>query len=231
VAAAAAAHAALGGMTRRGRLITFEGGEGAGKSTQIERLAGALRGAGIDVLVTREPGGTPGAEQIRTLLLEGAPERWLPLTEVLLLLAARHDHVVRHIAPALSAGHWVLCDRFIDSTRVYQGMAGAVGEAVIGRLHDVVLGDLRPDLTVVLDVSVALGLGRRRAAAGEHRYEQMTSAFHERVREGFLAVARAEPERCMVIDASRPADAVANDVRALVARRLGLDLGRAAEGS
>ena len=116
-------------MTRRGRLITFEGGEGAGKSTQIERFAGALRGAGIDVLVTREPGGTPGAEQIRTLLLEGAPERWLPLTEVLLLLAARHDHVVRRIAPALSAGHWVLCDRFINSTRVYQGMAGAVGEA------------------------------------------------------------------------------------------------------
>ena len=229
--AAAIAHAARGGMTRSGRLITFEGGEGAGKTTQIERLAGALRDAGIDALVTREPGGTPGAEQIRTLLLEGAPERWLPLTEVLLLLAARHDHVVRRIAPALRAGHWVLCDRFIDSTRVYQGIAGAVGEAVIARLHDVILGDLRPDLTVVLDVPVALGLGRRRAAAGEHRYEQMASAFHERVRDGFLAVARAEPERCMVIDASRPAHVVANDVRALVACRFGLDLGRAAERS
>jgi dTMP kinase len=215
-------------MTRQAPLVTFEGGEGAGKSTQIERLAGALRAAGIDPLVTREPGGTPGAEQIRTLLLEGAPERWLPLTEVLLLLAGRHDHVVRRIAPALTAGRWVLCDRFIDSTRVYQGIAGAVGEAVIDRLHDAVLGDLRPDLTVVLDVPVAMGL-RRRAASGQHRYEQMTSAFHEQVREGFLAVARAAPERCAVIDASGPADAVAGEIRALVARRFGVDLGPPAE--
>jgi dTMP kinase len=216
-------------MTGRGRLVTFEGGEGAGKSTQIERLAAALRGAGIDPLVTREPGGTPGAEEIRTLLLEGAPERWLPLTEVLLLLAARHDHVVRRITPALTAGRWVLCDRFMDSTRVYQGIAGAVGEAVIERLHGAVLGDLRPDLTVVLDVPAALGLDRRRESAGQHRYEQMTSDFHERVRAGFLAVARAEPERCAVIDAARPADAVAVEIRALVARRFGLDLGQPAE--
>jgi dTMP kinase len=215
-------------MTRQAPLVTFEGGEGAGKSTQIERLAGALRAAGIDPLVTREPGGTPGAEQIRTLLLEGAPERWLPLTEVLLLLAGRHDHVVRRIAPALTAGRWVLCDRFIDSTRVYQGIAGAVGEVVVDRLHDAVLGDLRPDLTVVLDVPVAMGL-RRRAASGQHRYEQMTSAFHEQVREGFLAVARAAPERCAVIDASSPADAVAGEIRALVARRFGVDLGPPAE--
>jgi dTMP kinase len=216
-------------MTGRGRFVTFEGGEGAGKSSQIERLAAALRGAGIDPLVTREPGGTPGAEQIRALLLEGAPERWLPLTEVLLLLAARHDHVVRCIAPALTAGRWVLCDRFIDSTRVYQGIAGAVGEAVIERLHAAILGDLRPDLTVILDVPVGIGLERRRRSAGEHRYEQMTDAFHERVRAGFLAVARAEPERCRVIDASRPPDAVADAVRALVAERFGLGLGRAAE--
>jgi dTMP kinase len=213
-------------MTGRGRFVTFEGGEGAGKSTQIERLAAALRGAGIDPLVTREPGGTPGAEQIRTLLLEGTPERWLPLTEVLLLLAARHDHVVRRITPALTAGRWVLCDRFMDSTRVYQGI---VGEAVIDRLHDVILGDLRPDLTVVLDVPAALGLDRRRGSAGQHRYEQMTHAFHERVRAGFLAVARAEPERCAVIDAARSADAVEDEVRALVARRFGLDLGQPAE--
>jgi dTMP kinase len=122
----------------------------------------------------------------------------------------------------------VLCDRFIDSTRVYQGIAGAVGEAVIDRLHDAVLGDLRPDLTVVLDVPVATGL-RRRAASGQHRYEQMTSAFHEQVREGFLAVARAAPERCAVIDASGPADAVAGEIRALVARRFGVDLGPPAE--
>jgi dTMP kinase len=214
-------------MTRRGRLITFEGGEGAGKSTQIARLAAALRGAGIDPLVTREPGGTPGAEQIRTLLLEGAPDRWLPLTEVLLLLAARHDHVARRIAPALTAGRWVVCDRFIDSTRVYQGIAGAVDRAVIDRLHRAVLGELRPDLTVVLDLPAALGLGRRREASGQHRYEQMTIAFHERVREGFLATARAEPERCTVIDASRGVETVASEVRGLVAHRFALDLEQA----
>ena len=210
-------------MTRRGRLITFEGGEGAGKSTQIARLAGALRATGIDVLPTREPGGTPGAEQIRALLLEGAPERWLPLTEVLLLLAARHDHVVRSIAPALTAGRWVLCDRFIDSTRVYQGMAGAVDAALIETLHRATLGELRPDLTLILDVPVAQGLARR-GSTGRHRFERMPADFHERVRAGFLAIARAEPERCLVIDAGRPADDVASDVRALVARRFDLDL-------
>jgi dTMP kinase len=213
-------------MTRPGRLVTFEGGEGAGKSTQIERLAAALRAAGSDPLVTREPGGTPGAEQIRQLLVEGPPDRWLPLSEALLLLAARHDHVVRRIAPALADGRWVLCDRFMDSTRVYQGVAGAVGEAVIDRLHATVLGDLRPDLTVILDVPVAMGLGRQ-GAARRQRYEQMTKAFHERVREGFLALARAEPKRCVVVDATRPVDRVADEVRDLVARRFGVDLGPA----
>jgi dTMP kinase len=213
-------------MTRPGRLVTFEGGEGAGKSTQIERLAAALRAAGSDPLVTREPGGTPGAERIRQLLVEGPPDRWLPLSEALLLLAARHDHVVRRIAPALADGRWVLCDRFMDSTRVYQGVAGAVGEAVIDRLHATVLGDLRPDLTVILDVPVAMGLGRQ-GAARRQRYEQMTKAFHERVREGFLALARAEPKRCVVVDATRPVDRVADEVRDLVARRFGVDLGPA----
>src|SRR5262245_35168912 len=215
-------------MTRPGRLVTFEGGEGAGKSTQIERLAATLRGAGFDPLVTREPGGTPGAEQIRELLVEGPPERWLPLGETLLLLAARYDHVVRRIAPALADGRWVLCDRFMDSTRVYQGVAGAVGEAVIDRLHATVLGDLRPDLTVILDVPVATGLGRRREAAGGQRYERWSNSFHEQVRAGFLALARAQPERCVVVDATRPADTVADDIRDLVAHRLGVDLSGAA---
>jgi dTMP kinase len=215
-------------MTRPGRLVTFEGGEGAGKSTQIERLAAALRCAGLDPLVTREPGGTHGAEQIRELLVEGPPERWLPLSEALLLLAARYDHVMRRIAPALADGRWVLCDRFMDSTRVYQGLAGAVGEAVIDRLHATVLGDLRPDLTVILDVPVATGLGRRQEAAGGQRYERMSNAFHERVRAGFLALARAQPERCVVVDATRPVDTVADDIRDLVARRFGVDLGGAA---
>jgi dTMP kinase len=215
-------------MTRPGRLITFEGGEGAGKSTQIERLAAALRAVGLDPLVTREPGGTPGAEQIRQLLVEGPPDRWLPLSETLLLLAARHDHVVRRIAPALADGRWVLCDRFMDSTRVYQGVAGAVGEAVVARLHATVLGDLRPDLTVILDVPVATGLGRQKAL-GRQRYEQMTIPFHERVREGFLALARAEPARCVVVDATGPVEAVAGIIRDLVGRRFGLEVARAAE--
>jgi dTMP kinase len=211
-------------MRRPGRLITFEGGEGAGKSTQIERLAAALRAAKIDVLVTREPGGTPGAELIRQLLVEGPPDRWLPLTEALLLHAARHDHVIRCIAPGLAAGRWLLCDRFMDSTRVYQGVAGGVGEAAIERLHATIFGDLRPDLTVILDVPVDIGLARRRAASGDQRFEQMTDEFHERVREGFLALARAEPGRCVLVDAARPIEAIAADVRDLVARRFGLDL-------
>jgi dTMP kinase len=211
-------------MTRQGRLITFEGGDGAGKSTQIEHLAGALRAAKVDVLATREPGGTPGAELIRQLLVEGPPDRWLPLTEALLLQAARHDHVVRRIAPALAAGRWVLCDRFMDSTRVYQGVAGGVGEAVVDRLHATVFGDLRPDLTVILDVPVTTGLERRRDATGCQRFEQMAEDFHERVREGFLALARTEPERCALVDATRPIEAVAAEVRDLVGRRFGLQL-------
>jgi dTMP kinase len=214
-------------MTPPGQLVTFEGGEGVGKSTQIERLAATLRAVGLDPLVTREPGGTPGAEQIRRLLVEGAPERWLPLGETLLLLAARYDHVARRIAPALADGRWVLCDRFMDSTRVYQGMAGGVGEETIDRLHALVLGDLRPDLTVILDVPVATGLGRRQEAVGRQRYERMSSAFHERVRSGFLALARAQPERCVVVDATRAADTLADEIRALVACRFGVDLGGA----
>jgi dTMP kinase len=211
-------------MSERGRLITFEGGEGAGKSTQIERLAVALRDASLEVVVTREPGGTQGAEQIRKLLLEGAVDRWLPLSELFLLLAARHDHVRRRIAPALAAGHWVLCDRFSDSTRVYQGLAGTVEIALIDRLHEIALADLHPDLTVILDLPAAQGLGRRRRAAGHHRYERMSLDFHERVRAGFLALAQAEPQRCAVIAADRAIDAVAGDIRALVARCFGIGL-------
>ena len=203
-------------------MITFEGGEGAGKSTQIARLAATLGAGGIDLLVTREPGGTPGAELIRKLLVEGPPDRWLPLTEVLLLLAARHDHVSRRIAPALAAGRWVLCDRFMDSTRVYQGVAGALGMALVDSLHAMIFGDVRPDLTVILDVPVTVGLERRAGAASAQRFEQMTSDFHERVRDGFLTLSRAEPERCIVIDGTRPIEVVAADIGALVARRFKL---------
>jgi dTMP kinase len=211
----------------RGRLITFEGGEGAGKSTQIERLATALCAAGITVVVSREPGGTAGAEAIRDLLVNGPPERWLPLSETLLLLAARLDHVERRIRPALAAGQWVLCDRFVDSTRVYQGMAAAVGVELVNRLQTATIGDLAPDLTLILDVPVEVGLARRGRNASESRFEDKGVAFHQRVRDGFLQLAAEEPARCRVIDAAQGADAVAAALREAVAVRFGLDLGAA----
>ena len=209
-----------------GRLITFEGGEGAGKSTQIERLAAALTTAGRKVVVSREPGGTVGAEAIRELLLNGPPERWLPLGETLLVLAARLDHVERRIRPALAAGHWVLCDRFADSTRVYQGMAGSVGIELVDRLQQAAIGDLEPDLTLILDVPVEIGLARRDAASA-NRFEHKGQVFHQRVRDGFLQIAAGEPSRCRVIDGARDVDVVARDVRLAVAARFGLDLAEA----
>ncbi len=214
-------------MTARGPLITFEGGEGAGKSTQIKQLEAALRAGGLPVVVTREPGGTPGAEAIRALLLDGPPDRWSALTETLLLLAARQDHVVRVIEPALAAGRWVLCDRFVDSTRVYQGAAGALGLALVDQLHRAVFGELCPDLTLILDLPVATGLARRQAGAGANRFERMDRDYHERVRAGFLAIGRAEPGRCQVIDAAPAAAVVASQVRAAVEAHFGLEpLGR-----
>ncbi|MEM7024069.1 MAG: dTMP kinase [Pseudomonadota bacterium] len=210
-----------------GRLITFEGGEGAGKSTQIEHLAGALTKAGIAVLVTREPGGTVGAEAIRGLLVNGPPERWLPLGETLLLLAARLDHVERRIRPALSAGQWVLCDRFVDSTRVYQGMAGQVGVDLVDRLQVATIGDLVPDLTLILDVPVETGLARRGRDAAEGRFEEKGVAFHQQVRDGFLRLAADDPARCRVIDATQDTVAVGSALREVVAARFGLDLGAA----
>ncbi|MEM7023083.1 MAG: dTMP kinase [Pseudomonadota bacterium] len=212
-------------MTEPGHLITFEGGEGAGKSTQVQRLATLLAGAGTDVTVTREPGGTVGAEAIRDLLLNGPPERWLPLTETLLLLAARVDHVERRIRPALAAGQWVLCDRFGDSTRVYQGIAGSVGLERIDKLQTEAIGDVTPDLTLILDLPVGTGLARRGRTADANRFEHMGEAFHQRVRDGFLKLAADDPMRYMVIDAAKDAHTVAREIRVAVERRFGLDLG------
>jgi dTMP kinase len=205
------------------RLITFEGGEGAGKSTQLARLAARLEDAGLAVVMTREPGGTPGAEEIRKLLVEGGPARWAPMSETMLVQAARYDHVARVIAPALAAGEWVLCDRFSDSTRVYQGIAGALGLELIDRLHHTIFGDFWPDLTLILDVPVAIGLARRHGGA-ESRFEHKAVDYHERVREGYLAIARAEPARCIVLDATRPEDEVGAGIEAAVAQRFALDL-------
>ena len=213
----------------RGRFITFEGGEGAGKSTQVALLARALEAAGQAVVVTREPGGAPGAEEIRKLIVEGAPERWDGLTEALLLNAARRQHVVRTIEPALAAGIWVACDRFADSTLAYQGYGHGIDRAALDALRRLAVGPLVPDLTLILDLPVAVGLARARARPGrEQRFEAMDTAFHERLRQGFLAIAAAEPQRCIVLDATGAIADVHRAVIAPVASRLGIALTSAA---
>lgn len=209
----------------RGRFITLEGGEGAGKSTQIRLLADALRTAGIDVVTTREPGGSPGAEAVRDLLVNGEPGRWLPLSEAMLLSAARHDHVMRTIRPALDAGQWVLCDRFADSTMAYQGYGHGLDHGVLTTLRDIAVGDTKPDLTLILDIDPAQGLARAASRrGGEDRYERMQVAFHERLREGYQAIAKAEPLRCAMIDATAGIDSIQAAIRAAIADRLGVAL-------
>lgn len=212
-------------MTGRGRFITLEGGEGAGKSTQIRLLAEALRATGIDVVTTREPGGSPGAEAVRDLLVNGDPGRWLPVSEAMLLSAARHDHVMRTIRPALDAGQWVLCDRFADSTMAYQGFGHGLDHGVLTTLRDIAVGDTKPDLTLILDIDPAQGLARAAARrGGEDRYERMQVAFHERLRQGYQAIAKAESSRCTLIDASTGIDIIQAAIRAAVADRLGVAL-------
>ena len=210
-----------------GRFITFEGGEGTGKSTQIALLAEALRRRGRTVLSTREPGGSPGAEAIRRLLVEGETARWDAMTEALLHVAARRDHLVATIWPALARGEWVLCDRFADSTLAYQGYGHGLPLETIERLHALAVGDFTPDLTIVLDLDAGRGLARAaarlesRGGGGEDRYERMGRGFHERLRQGFLAIAARHPQRCLVIDADRPREEVHAAITAAVSTRLG----------
>lgn len=207
----------------RGRFITLEGGEGAGKSTQIRLLAAWLRERGIDVVQTREPGGAPGAERIRELLVKGDADSWTPIAETLLHYAARADHLGRTIRPALAAGRWVICDRFADSTTAYQGYGHGVAFDFIDSLFKAVVGDTAPDLTLILDLPVEQGLQRAAARSGhETRYEQMAVEFHSRLRSGFLAIARANSQRCAVIDAGRAVDAIQSDIQAEIGRRLGV---------
>ncbi len=196
----------------RGRFITFEGGEGSGKSTQIKTLAERLHGAERRTLVTREPGGSPGAEIIRHLLLSGMGKLLGPEAETLLFAAARDDHVHAVIEPALEQGIWVLCDRFFDSTRAYQGRLGKVDPGVLNAMQRVTIGDLKPDLTIILDVPVEVGMQRAAARRGDgtpDRFEAEDRKFHEGLRDAYKQIAAAEPERCVLIDANAAAGVVA----------------------
>ena len=206
----------------RGRFITFEGGEGTGKSTQAALLADHLRADGREVVQTREPGGSPGAEALRSLLVSGEGDRWSPLAETLLMYAARADHLDRVIRPALDRGAWVVCDRFADSTRAYQGAAGGASEELIETLDARVVGDDQPDLTLVFDLPVEAGLARAAGRGGdEARFEGKGPEFHQRLRDAFSAIAAAHPDRCMLIDAAGAREAVAERVWAAVRDRLG----------
>jgi dTMP kinase len=208
-----------------GRFISLEGGEGAGKSTQLRLLQEALDRAGLPVLATREPGGAPGAEEIRKLLVEGPAQRWDAETELLLMLAARRSHLTETVWPALHEGKLVLSDRFSDSTLAYQGYGRGLPRNLLTELHRFIAGKFTPDLTLILDLPVEVGISRALGRAGrETRFERMDWAFHERVRRGFLEIARSEPRRCVVIDASLDLESVRASIRKTVQERLGVAL-------
>jgi dTMP kinase len=206
----------------RGRFITFEGGEGSGKSTQIKLLAENLQTRGIRTLLTREPGGSPGAEIVRHLVLSGVGKILGASGEALLFAAARDDHVHNVIAPALEQGQWVLCDRFTDSTRVYQGKLGSADINLIRAMERVTIGELQPDLTIILDVPAEVGLARAAARRGQEapdRFEAEDMNFHRRLREAYRQVAADEPERCTLVDATQDIEAIAQRVWSVVASR------------
>lgn len=206
----------------RGRFITFEGGEGTGKSTHAARLAARLREFGVGVHLTREPGGSPGAEVMRYVILSGVAKPLGAEAEAMLFAAARDDHLRTVIRPALDRGIWVICDRFADSTRVYQGVAGNVDSRSIRALERIVVGDTKPDLTFILDVPVSTGMqraARRRGAGDADRFEDEALAFHEKLRDGFLMLAASEPERCVLIDATASQDEVAEQIWRVVVER------------
>jgi dTMP kinase len=216
------AEAAVKRIPGRGRFISFEGGEGSGKSTQIKTLAERLDAAKLRAIVTREPGGSPGAEIIRHLLLSGMGKLLGPDAETLLFAAARDDHVRTVIKPALNQGVWVLCDRFSDSTRAYQGSLGKVAPEILNALERVTIGDLKPDLTIILDVPVEVGMQRaaaRRGTGAPDRFEAEDIKFHQDLREAYQQIAAAEPQRCVLIDANANAATVAASVWAALRDR------------
>ena len=219
----------------RGRFISFEGGEGAGKSTHIKLLAERLADANVRTIVTREPGGSPGAEIIRHLVLSGMGKLLGAEAETLLFAAARDDHVHTVIEPALKQGIWVLCDRFSDSTRVYQGILGQVSPTILSAMQRVTIGDLKPDLTLILDVPVEIGLQRaakRRGTGTADRFEAEGIKFHQELREAYRRIAAAEPQRCLLIDATAEPDIVAANIwSALHDRFLANDFGNVASSA
>lgn len=197
-----------------GRFITFEGIDGSGKSTQSRRFADLLRGQGVDVILSREPGGSAGAEQIRELVLTGDPDRWSAETELLLFTAARRDHLEKTIEPALAAGRTVICDRFADSTRIYQGATRGDLRAKVDALHSLMIGR-EPDLTIIIDMDPGIALERGLARkSGEDRFEDFGLGFQETLRHGFLSLAKSHPDRCVVIDGNRTADQIACEIAA-----------------
>lgn len=218
----------------KGFFITFEGGEGAGKSTQVQRLKARLEEAGYRVVSTREPGGTPRAEEIRASILNGEAKPYGSFAEALMFSAARRDHLQKKIRPALRDGAVVICDRFADSTRAYQGAVGEVDPALLAALEGAVVGETRPNLTLILDLPAEIGLSRaalRRQGsdAAVDRFEQEDIMFHKRLRDGFKAIAQAEPDRCVVIAADRSADDVEREIWGVVSARLGVKQPAAAD--
>ena len=203
-----------------GRFITLEGGEGAGKSTQIQVIKDYLLTCGNDVVVTREPGGTSEGQEIRNLLVSGDKDKWSPLSETLLILADRAAHLERVIRPSLAEGKYVVCDRFFDSTKAYQGVAGGLGLDVIHNLQQPVLSSTLPDVTLLLDIDPEKGLRRAQERGGELRFESKTLAYHRTLRNAFLDFAAQEPERIFVIDADRDVQAVSADILAVLDERL-----------
>jgi dTMP kinase len=207
----------------RGRFITLEGGEGAGKSEQAKRLEERLRSLKLDVVRTREPGGSPHAEELRKVVLSGFAARLGPAGEALLFAAARADHLDQTILPALERGAWVICDRFADSTRVYQGVAGKLDSGFVATLEDIVIGKNLPDLTIVLDIPAQAGLERarlRRGTMNPDRFEAEGVEYHEMLRRAFLEIATAEPQRCVVVDARESEEEVAKAIWSAVEQRL-----------
>jgi dTMP kinase len=210
----------------QGYFITFEGGEGAGKSTQIARLAKALSRDGHAVTQTREPGGSVGAEAVRNVILSGQAEQYGVEVEAILFATARNDHIEQLIRPALIKGHIVLCDRFIDSTRVYQGLSGNLDSHFLTNLERISLNGVRPDLTIILDIDPIIGLQRaeRRRVGAADRFEKESVEIHERRRQGFLNIAQREPHRCVIIDANQTENAIFNDIYMRVAQKIGVHI-------